>query len=211
MAWLERAGATIRLAHRAERIDRDGAAWRIDDVRADQVIVAASAVEAARLAAPHAGSWAALAAGLRYEPIVTVYARSAGCTLPEPLIALHPDEAQPAQFVFDRGRLGGESGLLAFVISGAASWVERGIAATEAATLAQAHAELARFLRAPLVVVRTIVEKRATFACTPGLVRPPMTIVPGLLASGDYLDGPYPATLEGAVRSGVAAARAALA
>ena len=101
-------------------------------------------------------------------------------------------------------------GLLAFVISGAARWVERGIAATEAATLAQAQRGAgAASSRAPLEIVRTIVEKRATFACTPGLVRPPMDVAPGLFACGDYLAGPYPATLEGAVRSGVAAARAA--
>ena len=68
---------------------------------------------------------------------------------------------------------------------------------------------MAGFLRAPLEVVRTVVEKRATFACTPGLVRPPMDVAPRLFACGDYLAGPYPATLEGAVRSGVAAARAA--
>ena len=30
-------------------------------------------------------------------------------------------------------------------------------------------------------------------------------IAPALLACGDYIEGPYPATLEGAVRSGVAA------
>ena len=30
----------------------------------------------------------------------------------------------------------------------------------------------------------------------------------GLMAAGDYIEGPYPATLEGAVRSGVHAARA---
>jgi uncharacterized protein with NAD-binding domain and iron-sulfur cluster len=57
-----------------------------------------------------------------------------------------------------------------------------------------------------LEVVQTIVEKRATFACTPGLVRPRQTITEGLLAAGDYVDGPYPATLEGAVRSGLQAA-----
>jgi len=51
-----------------------------------------------------------------------------------------------------------------------------------------------------------IAEKRATFRCTPGLVRPPMEIAPNLLAAGDYVQGPYPATLEGAVRSGEAAA-----
>jgi predicted NAD/FAD-dependent oxidoreductase len=54
-----------------------------------------------------------------------------------------------------------------------------------------------------LHILQTVVEKRATFACTPGLQRPGQRIAPGLLACGDYLDGPYPATLEGAVRSGL--------
>ena len=83
------------------------------------------------------------------------------------------------------------------------------MAATEQATLAQARAALARHLRGPLEIVRTVTEKRATFACTPQLARPRMTALPDLLVCGDYIDGPYPATLEGAVRSGVAAARAA--
>jgi predicted NAD/FAD-dependent oxidoreductase len=53
-----------------------------------------------------------------------------------------------------------------------------------------------------------VVEKRATFACTPGLERPAQAIAPGLVACGDYVQGPYPATLEGAVRSGMAAVAA---
>jgi len=52
----------------------------------------------------------------------------------------------------------------------------------------------------------TVVEKRATFACTPGLERPAARIALGLSACGDYVEGPYPATIEGAVRSGKAAA-----
>jgi hydroxysqualene dehydroxylase len=32
-----------------------------------------------------------------------------------------------------------------------------------------------------------------------------MLIAPGLLACGDYVEGPYPSTLEGAVRSALAA------
>ena len=111
LAWLERNGATIRLAHRVDQIERDGAGWRVDGGNADHVVVAASAVEAARLVGPHAPAWAATAAALRYEPIATVYARSAGCTLPEPMLALHAGDAdRPAQFVFDRGQLGGEAG-----------------------------------------------------------------------------------------------------
>jgi predicted NAD/FAD-dependent oxidoreductase len=56
--------------------------------------------------------------------------------------------------------------------------------------------------------LQTVVEKRATFACVPGLQRPSMAIAPGLWACGDYVEGPYPATLEGAVRAGLAAAAA---
>ena len=210
-AWLERAGATFHLGRRVDRVDHDSAGWRVDGLWADRVVIATSAVEAARLARPHDAAWAARAAALRYEPIVTVYARSTGAALPEPMLALRADAARPAQFVFDRGQLGGEPGLLAFVISGAASWVERGSTATETATLAQAAEALAPHLGAPLELARTIVEKRATFACTPGLERPAEVIAPGLFAAGDYIEGPYPATLEGAVRSGVAAGRAAAA
>jgi squalene-associated FAD-dependent desaturase len=209
LAWLKRGGATIRPGHRVERLEPDGAGWRVDDVSADRVVVAASATEAARLVAPHASAWAATTGALRYEPIVTLYAHSAGCRLPEAMLALAADASCPAQFVFDRGQLGGDAGLLAFVVSGAASWVERGAVATEAAILAQAATELAAHLGAPLQVVRTMVEKRATFACVPGLRRPPMAVAPALFAAGDYIDGPYPATLEGAVRSGLAAAHAA--
>ena len=209
LAWLAGRSATVRLGHRVDRIERDGSGWRVDDMAVDRIVVAASATEAARLIAPHAGDWAETAAALHYEPIVTVYARSDGCVLPEPMLALAADASHPAQFVFDRGRLGGDAGLLAFVVSGAAPWVERGAAATEAAVLAQAAAELGSHLVAPLRAVRTMIEKRATFACVPGLKRPPMLVAPGLFAAGDYIDGPYPATLEGAVRSGLAAAHAA--
>ncbi|MDO4769576.1 MAG: FAD-dependent oxidoreductase, partial [Brachymonas sp.] len=59
-----------------------------------------------------------------------------------------------------------------------------------------------------LHIIRTPLEKRATFICSPALQRPPMQIASGLLACGDYVQGPYPATLEGAVRSGLQAAEA---
>lgn len=210
LAWLAARGATIRLAHRVERVEASGAAWVVDGTSFDAVVVAASVHEAERLLAPHDAAWARRASTLRYEPIVTVFATSDGTRLAEPLLLLHADAGRPAQFVFDRGQLGGPPGLLAFVVSGAAAWVERGLVATETAVLAQARTDLAAQLRGPLLPLRTIVEKRATFRCTPGLDRPPMRVLPGLVAAGDYIDGPYPATLEGAVRSGVAAARAAL-
>jgi hypothetical protein len=55
--------------------------------------------------------------------------------------------------------------------------------------------------------VKVLAEKRATFRCTPGLARPAARIAPGLVAAGDYVEGPYPATLEAAVQSGENALR----
>jgi hydroxysqualene dehydroxylase len=48
---------------------------------------------------------------------------------------------------------------------------------------------------------QTVIEKRATFAATPLAPRPPAAIAPRVWACADYVQGRYPATLEGAVRS----------
>jgi squalene-associated FAD-dependent desaturase len=196
-AWL---GSRLRLGRRVRVIERG---WRVDGEAFDAVVLACSSVEAARLVAPLDPDWAASARELRFEPIITVYLHSAGSALPAPMLALRDGPGAPAQFVFDHGALGGVPGRFAFVVSGAAPWVERG--GCEQAVLAQAQREL-RWLTAP-AIDRVLTEKRATFACTPGLVRPRARIAPGLWAAGDYVAGPYPATLEGAVRAGLAAAQ----
>ena len=128
------------------------------------------------------------------------------------MVALAEDEQSPAQFVFDHGQTQGRDGQFAFVISGAAPWAERGLEATAAAVLAQAARCLpGRHWPADrATVITTVAERRATFRCTPGLRRPGLQVAPGLAAAGDYVAGPYPATLEGAVRSGKAAAEACM-
>ena len=206
--WLAHAGATLHTTRRVMAIEREPQGWQVDGEPFDAVVVATPPGEAARLIGPTDAAWAAVAGGLGYEPIVTVYARSKATRLPDPMLAMDCDAEQPAQFVFDRGQLGGPAGLLAFVISGAAPWVEHGTDATTQAALAQARRQLGPLLRGPLEPVQTLVEKRATFRCTPGLARARSAIAPGLFAVGDHVDGPYPATLEGAVRSAVAAVRA---
>ncbi|MBA3589636.1 FAD-dependent oxidoreductase, partial [Methylibium sp.] len=181
----------------------------------ERVLLACSAVEAARLVKPHAPQWSALAEGLRHEPIVTVLLRAPGARLPAPMLALAPGGDMPAQYVFDLGQLrDGErepaaAGVLAFVISGAAGCVERGLGITAQQVQRQATAQLGALLPGPPQLLRVLSEKRATFLCTPALRRPPAAVADGLQAAGDYIDGPYPATLEGAVRAGIAAARAA--
>lgn len=213
--WLEGAGATIRRGHRVQTLQAGTDGWRVDGHRHDRVVLATSPLEAARLVRPLKPAWAERAESLRYEPIVTAYVRLPGVRLPAPLVAL-PGRAphQAAQFAFDHGQLRDSplsSGLMAFVISGAQPWLDRGQAATEAALLQQAALLCGGDLPYGTRVLKVIAEKRATFRCTPALAvqRPPPEISRGLVAAGDYVAGPYPATLEGAVRSGIAAARAA--
>ena len=147
--------------------------------------------------------WQQTATALHYEAIATVYAYAPGARLAHPMLALRAQQG-PAQFVFDRGQLGGPPGLLAFVVS--ASHGDRDALQAQVLIQAQAQLSLSLGMGQALQAVQTVVEKRATFACTPNLKRPPPQIAPGLLACGDYIEGPYPATLEGAVRSGLAAA-----
>jgi uncharacterized protein with NAD-binding domain and iron-sulfur cluster len=55
---------------------------------------------------------------------------------------------------------------------------------------------------------RVIAEKRATFSCEVNLSRPAnITPISNILLAGDFTAGDYPATLEGAVMSGINAAK----
>jgi hypothetical protein len=196
--WLLTHGATVTLGQRVQTLQPQGGQWCVDGQLFDHVLLACPPWEAARLVAGSgvaAEVWLQQAQALQFESIATVYATS-NARLPQPMLSLR---SGPAQFVFDRGQLGGPPGLLAFVAS--ASQGDR--QALEDAALQQGRAQLGL---ADLQAVQTVVEKRATFACTPGLQRPAQHIAPGLAACGDYVDGPYPATLEGAVRSGISAA-----
>ncbi len=210
-AWLLAHGANIELSTRVQALARDGAGWLVNGVRFDAAVLACTAVQAAALVEPLNAAWAGQARTLRYEPIITVYLQAPGARWPSPMVALACSDTAPAQFAFDLGALGGAAGVFALVISGARTWVERGLEAAAQACQRQAmQAFPALTWPHPPTVLRTLAEKRATFACTPNLQRPPMQVAPGLLAAGDHVQGPYPATLEGAVRAGRAAAAALL-
>lgn len=223
--WLLHGGSTrLRIGTRVSTLRPLGAQWMLGheggEEAFDRVIwatAASPAEKAIRQAAdacdeatePVLKNWARCARALPFTAITTVYAHAPGARLPSPMLALRaePDaQTAPAQFVFDRGQLQPDNpaaqGLFAFVVS--ASGLDRD--ELQASVLEQGRRQLAL---PTLQAVQTVVEKRATFACTPGLVRPSQAIAPGLWAAGDYVEGPYPATLEGAVRSGLAAARMA--
>jgi uncharacterized protein with NAD-binding domain and iron-sulfur cluster len=118
------------------------------------------------------------------------------------------------EWVFDKGRLYGRAGApqhLSFVVSAA----RRSVPRPNAELVASAEASLRRYFpaMAGTSIVRSLVlrEPEATF--TPTLeaeeLRPEnRTPVPGLFLAGDWTRTGLPATIEGAVRSGFAAARA---
>jgi squalene-associated FAD-dependent desaturase len=198
-AWLAGHGAQLRIGCRVDLLRRQEGGWELAGEVFERVVLACPPTDAARLVAASgidAPAWLAATQALAFEAIATVYV-TGGPRLPLPLLALRSGPGAPAQFVFDRSQLGGPEGVLAFVVS--ASPMQKD--PLEREVLAQAGA-----LGWRVQPLKTVVEKRATFACTPGLQRPPMDIAAGLWACGDYVEGPYPATLEGAVRSGLAVA-----
>jgi hypothetical protein len=217
-AWLGQQAASLRLGCRVERLEQASPspanaarAWLVNGEAFNAVLWATSPSVASQQlgqvggdVAPALQAWAAHAASLQHEAIATVYLQTGRIRLPQPMLALRSSSEFPAQFVFDRGQLGGPAGLLACVVS--ASHDARAV--LQEKVLRQVQSQLGALLQGEPVMLQTVLEKRATFACTPGLVRPPQAVAPGLLACGDYVEGPYPATLEGAVQSGIAAARA---
>jgi len=194
MAWLQAQGARVRCGETV----RDLAALRAEF---DAVVLAVGPHQLKTLlpeSAPEFG----------YQPIVTCYLQYGEKTrLPFPMLGLADGLVQ---WVFDRGALTGEQGLLAAVISAQGDHQQM----TQDELAATCHREIAAALPglAAPQWSRVIAEKRATIAVPPGLRRPGVdTALPGVFLAGDYADPDYPPTLEAAARSGIRAAVRALA
>jgi len=186
--WLQAHGAQIRLGTRVGRITETENSIAIDGESFAAAIIAT--------APQHVGAlWPAAATDYAYEPIATVY-RNFEAKMKSPF-PLSNRLGGHCQWVVDRGQ-----GILACVLSGHGDWEKL----DDAALAAALDAELG--LPNPTGWHKVIREKRATFSATPGLPRPDFkTANPRLLLAGDYTWADYPATLEGAVRSGLRAAR----
>lgn len=141
---------------------------------------------------------------LAYQPIYSVYLRyPPEVRLPVPMLGF---DSALLQWAFDRGALCGQKGVIGLVIS--AQGAHEDLAQDELAQLAHQELQQQLGLLPPPSWHRVIAEKRATFACIPGLRRPePQTPLRNFLLAGDYTASDYPATVEAAVRSGIGAAR----
>lgn len=221
-AFIETRGSRVRLSCRIEHLARPEQTgrthspppgWCIDGETYDHVIIATAPQHAVPLLEQHAETRpiAARLAIYDYEPIGTVYAAyPSAVRLPTPMLGLGNAGERLGQWAFDRGQLGNPPGLIAFVLSARGRWDERDNAALMSALHRELEAALNRPLPQPLWH-KTLRERRATFSCRPNLPRPPgATPLAGLWLAGDYVCADYPATLEGAVRSGIEAARGIL-
>ncbi len=217
---LAAAGVEVRLGWRAEslaRADEDRLSVHSgpsrEELTAERVIVALPAARAATLLEPLLGEPARRIGRLGASPIVNlhlVYDR----TVCEHRFAAGVDT--PVQYLFDRSAAGGVPAgcqYLAVSLSGAEREMRMSVEELRAMYIPELERLLPRARGAHLESFLVTREHAATFRASPGVasLRPgPVTSVPGLVLAGTWTATGWPATLESAVLSGHAAARAAL-
>lgn len=214
-SYIEHHGGSVHTGINVRTVTHSPDGWQLHsdttEKKVDAIIVATPPAQAQALLSEIAPQIAD-ALNFTYEPITTCYLHYAPTVkLPAVFYALpdDPEKHRWAQFIFDRGQLNAmQAGLMAVVISASG----HAIAQEKEALLAEVVLQIASDLDMPVLLNpdwhRVITEKRATFSCTPDLERPANdTGIKGLFLAGDYTAGDYPATLEGAVRSGQEAAR----
>jgi len=148
------------------------------------------------------------------SPIVNVYLWYDRPVLPVPYAGTF---GGPLQWVFDRTRLLGREAAGGECLGVSLSAADDAIEAPREELADRIDAAVERFLpaRGPArrLAATVVKEPRATFLAGPNLAgrrSGPLGPVPGLVLAGDWTDTGWPATMEGAVRSGEAAARAVM-
>jgi squalene-associated FAD-dependent desaturase len=232
--YFEGRGGTLRRRALASGIDvRDGRAAGVacvqraetrDAIRAGKGSVAEIlASDAVVLAVPWSAVPALLPEELRSQPpwsglprlgsspIVSVEMWLDRMVVDKEMVGLRDSELE---WVFDKGWIFGRKGApqhLSFIVSAAHRSLER----SNGELVAAAEAALRRYFPAmrEAAVLRSLVlrEPEATFSAGPEgeALRPAnATALPGLFLAGDWTATGLPATIEGAVRSGYAAAEA---
>lgn len=201
--WLAAQLVRLRAGYRVRALE-----WQDDKLQIDGELF-----DAAILAvAPYhvAGVWQddallTLLKTWQYQPISTIYLQfESSVRLPA---AMCGQVKGFGQWWFDREALCGQRGLVSVVISAEGEYDQLSRDELQQALLAELRQHLPDL--PPLRAAWQITEQRATFAANVKLQRP--AIRPGAQAvylAGDWLCADYPATLEGAVRSGKAAAQA---
>jgi squalene-associated FAD-dependent desaturase len=214
---LSNAGVEVRLGWRAERLERAAGVFHLacgdEGVSAEAVIVALPHARAAVLLEELLPRLAARLDGLGSSPIVNLHVLYDRTVCEERFAA---GVGTPVQYLFDRTAAAGAppgSQYLAVSLSGAEREMAMSVDALRERYLPALRALLPRARGARVEKFLATREHAATFRAAPGVgeLRPgPRTAVAGLVLAGAWTDTGWPATLEGAVISGHAAAAQAL-
>lgn len=210
---LTRAGGVIRLGAGVDRIE-PRSVWTTagEKLCADSVICATPPERAARLMDP-----TVRASDPRFEPLDRVtHSPILGVhlTFDRPVLDLHSAVLVnlPTQWLFRKDQSGSQ---VHAVISAADQWLALDEAEITRQVVADINACFPASRGAAVVSSRPVKERLATFAPTPANERlRPTTLGPqgveGVILAGDFVQTGWPATMEGATRSGYMAAAAAL-
>ena len=217
------AGGSIRMGVSARAIAFDGR--RVTGVVTDEGMVDADAVVAAvpadrlaKLASPtlvRADGRLGRLEEVGTSPILGVHLRFPRRVMDLPHAVL---PGRGTHWLFEKGCEPDGSQHVHAVISGASAWMDLDEAAIASRVLEDVRWAFPAARGVEPTAVRSVKEKRATFAPVPGFdrIRPgaaPSGVdldggVPNLFLAGDWSRTGWPATMEGAVRSGYAAAGA---
>jgi squalene-associated FAD-dependent desaturase len=208
---LEGAGVRVALGAPVRGVEGTRVLFGGDADDTDAVIVAVPHESVARLVPAGAVDPDALA-GLGTSPIVNLHVHFDQRVLDERFAAA--EAASPLQWLFDRTEASEvENGQLVSVsLSGAQADIAEPLATLRERYLPALERLLPAARQAEVLDFTATREPRATFRAAPGTARlrpGPRTTVPGLYLAGAWTNTGWPATMESAVRSGVAAAAAA--
>ncbi|MHC0431454.1 hydroxysqualene dehydroxylase HpnE [Streptomyces sp. O3] len=215
---LDRAGVRTETRARVTRVGRgDDGRWRVDTTAerldADAVVLAVPQRETHDLLPDGALDHPGALLDIGTAPILNVHVVYDRTVLRRPFFAA---VGSPVQWVFDRTDTSGLRGggqYLALSQSAAQDEIDAPVAALRQRYLPELERLLPAARGAGVRDFFVTRERTATFAPTPGVgrLRPgARTRAPGLYLAGAWTATGWPATMEGAVRSGSEAARAAL-
>ncbi len=214
---LRDAGVEVRLGWRAERLERTASGVEVhgrgEALSADATVLAVPHSRAATLLEPLLGDSARALRGLGSSPIVNLHVVYDRPVCDELFAA---GVGTPVQYVFDRTRAAGAPAgcqYLAVSLSGAEREMGMSVDGLRERYLPALRELFPRAREAKVERFLATREHAATFRAAPGVgrLRPgPSTAVPGLVLAGAWTATGWPATLEGAVLSGHAAADCAL-
>ncbi|WP_079170905.1 hydroxysqualene dehydroxylase HpnE [Streptomyces sp. CC53] len=216
-AALEARGVRVLTRTKARSVSPAGSRWTVavpgDTLDADTVVLAVPQREAHDLLPPGAVDDPGALLRIGTAPILNVHVRYDRTVLRRPFFAAL---GSPVQWVFDRTDASGLRGggqYLALSQSAAGDEIDAPVAALRARYLPELERLLPLTRGARVLDFFVTRERTATFAPAPGVgrLRPGAhTHAPGLYLAGAWTATGWPATMEGAVRSGFTAASAAL-